>query len=170
MGERVVLEREEYQIEPCKSGLCAREMPAFLSEDLSFGIESVLFLQKEIHTQVVSIELDFEVLESGISQVDYGARLEENEDEETVNLLIDFWLEGKELAISTEWVIPGGINLSVQKMWLEKMIKAERMILWFVDQEGEPRYYMAFDWDSNRLQTTIEELTFFDQAISEPLQ
>ncbi|BES64147.1 hypothetical protein SANA_05860 [Gottschalkiaceae bacterium SANA] len=170
MGERVVLEREEYQIEPCKSGLCQREMPVFLSEDLTYGIESVLFLQKEIHIQVVSIELDFEVLESGISQVDYGARLEENEDEETVNLLIDFWLEGKDLAISTEWAIPGGINLSVQKMWLEKMIKTEKMILWFVDQEGEPRYCMAFDWDSNRLQTTIEELSFFDQTISEPLQ
>ena len=170
MGERVVLEQEEYQIESCESGSCQREMPAFLFEDLTYGIGSVLFLQKDIHIQVVSMELDFEVLASGIKQVDYGARLEENEDEETVNLLIDFWLEGKDLAITPEWAIPGGINLPVQKMWLAKMKKAEKLILWFVDEDGKLHYYLALDWDSSRLQTTIEELSSFDNAMMEPLQ
>jgi hypothetical protein len=84
--------------------------------------------------------------------------------------LIDFWLEGKELAITPEWVIPGGINLSVQKMWLEKMKKAEKLIFWFVNEAGELQYRLALDWDSSRLETTIKELSQFDHTISEPLQ
>ncbi len=170
MGERVVLEEKEYLIERCESGQCEMEMPVFLSDNLTWGVGTALFLQKNIHIQYVCMELDLEVLASGLRQVDYGARLEENEDEETVNLLIDFWLEGKELAITPEWVIPGGINLSVQKMWLEKMKKAGKLIFWFVNEAGELQYRLALDWDSSRLETTIKELSQFDHAISEPLQ
>lgn len=170
MGERVLLEEKEVLLERCEAGQCETEMPAFLSDDLTWGIGTVLFLQKEIHIQHISMDLDLEVLASGLKQVDYGARLEENEDEETVNLLIDFWLEGKDLAITPEWVIPGGINLSVQKMWLEKLKKAEKLIFWFVDEAGDLHYRLLLDWDASRLETTIKELSQFDHAISEPLQ
>lgn len=169
MGERVALKEEEFQLEHCQDGLCSHEMPAFLTDELDWGLGAVLFLEDQLHFQFVSMELDEEVLASGLKKVDYGARLEENEDEATVNLIFDFWLEGEALALTPEWTIPGGINLSIQKTWLERLGKAKQFIFWFVDQEGRALYRLELMWDPDGLETTMKELMAFDRAISEDL-
>ena len=169
MGERVVLKEQEFQLEMCQEGLCSVEMPAFMTDELEWGLGSVLFLEDQLHFQFVTMELDLEVLASGLKRVDYGARLEENEDESTVNLILDFWLEGESLALTPEWNIPGGINLAIQKTWLERLGKAKQLVFWFVDTEGTALYRLELIWDPSGLETTMKELMAFDRAISEDL-
>lgn len=169
MGERVVLEENEFSLERCLEGVCSLEMPAFMTDDLEWGLSSVLFLENQLHMQFVAMELDLEVLDSGLKRVDYGARLEENEDESTVNLILDFWLEGAALALTPEWTIPGGLNLAIQKTWLERLQKMQKLIFWFVDKSGMALYRLELNWDSRGLDTTIRELMEFDRAVSEEL-
>lgn len=169
MGERVVLKEDEFELEKCQGGICSLEMPVFMTDDLESGLGSVLFLGNQLHLQFVTMELDLEVLDSGVKKADYGARLEENEDEATVNLILDFWLEGESLALTPEWTIPGGLDLATQKTWLERLEKAEKCFFWFVDQEGSPLYALQLKWDPAGLETTIKELKEFDREISEYL-
>jgi hypothetical protein len=169
MGERVVLKEKEYQLQACHEGACSSEMPLFMTDDLDWGMGASLFLEGCLHLQYVVMDLDTEVLASGLKGLDYGARLVENEDEATVNLLLDFWLEGEELALTPEWLIPGGINLAIQKTWLERLKKADKLIFWFVDKAGVPLYVLRMEWDPAGLETTIKELMDFDQAMSEDL-
>lgn len=169
MGERVVLKESEVNLEFCEAGICNTEMPAFMTDELEWGLGAVLFLDRQLHFQFTTMELDLEVLSSGLKRVDYGARLEENEDESTVNLILDFWLEGESFALTPEWTIPGGINLEIQKTWLERLEKTKKLVFWFVDQEGKALYRLEMKWDPAGLETTIKELMDFDYAISENL-